>query len=196
MRDVKQFGSRAKRFIKTFQLGNGVTIKASVVDGKEKIVTVTSPDDVLQGRIAEPARCVEACCLMRYSAENKLPHPAFAAWVYKRVAFLLATKRPGKNGLHSVVRYLHTGWGKIREFDRSGGMIPQERVKKLGKWTIVLSPPTKTNKVGAYAERSAAGKKRGNANGAPTKRSEPRGVLARALTLNQWRESRELTEKP
>lgn len=192
MRNANQF-SRNKRFIKSFEIGNGVKIRAAVVDGKEKIVTVTSPEDVLQGRVGEPARCVEACCLMRYSNENKLPHPAFAAWVYKRVAFLLATKRPGKNGLHTAVRYLHGGWNKIREFDRTDGMPPQERVRKLGKWTIVLSPPTKTNRVGAYVERTDAGKKSGSGvNVGASKKREPRGVKARLLTLNQWREAKEM----
>jgi hypothetical protein len=185
--------NRAKRFIKTFELGNGVTLRAAVVDGKEKIVTVTSPDDVLQGKIADPAKCVEARCLMRYSDENELPHPAYAAWVYKKMAFLLATKKPGKDGLHTAVRYMHNGWGKIREFDRAGNLTPRERLAKLGQWTITLHPPWKTNKIGAYHSRTAEGKKRGaGTNGQAPRKTEHRGYRARLLTLTQWRENMQL----
>lgn len=184
--------NRAKRFIKTFELGNGVRLRAAVVDGRDKIVTVTSPDDILQGKIAEPAKCVEARCLMRYSDDNGLPHPAYAAWVYKRVAFLLATKKPGKGGVHTVVRYMHNGWGKIREFDRTHRLTPQERVKKLGQWTITLHPPWKTNEIGAYSSRTAAGRKGSGGHRKAQGKTEPRGYAARLLTLNQWRESAEM----
>lgn len=183
-----------KHFTKSLPLGNGVRIVANVVDGKEKIGAETSPLDIVNGKIADPARCVDANCLMRYGSERKLPHPAYAVWVCKRMAYILLTREPGKGGRHTVVRYLHRGWKYIREFDRTVGMSPTERLKKIAPRLITLYPPTKTNKVGAYNSRTPAGKQSGeHTNGHSPKKREPRGYAARLVTLEQWKENMELS---